>query len=130
MITVANRMFVKPEYAEALEELFRWEDFVGFKTALVLRPCREDDPYVVLTFWESCAHFKDWLNSDAFKEGHARLATWRSRKEAFTQPSTVEIHKVFLDSNRPDLEVEATRREWAGGVLASELVAGDRPLPG
>jgi hypothetical protein len=51
-------------------------------------------------------------------------------KEAFTQPSTVEIHKVFLDSSRPDLEVEATRREWAGGVLASELVAGDRPLPG
>jgi heme-degrading monooxygenase HmoA len=103
MITVANRMFVKPEYAEALEELFRWEDFVGFKTALVLRPCREDDPYVVLTFWESRAHFKDWLNSDAFQEGHARLAAWPSLKEAFRQVNHLEIHQVFLDSRRPGL---------------------------
>src|SRR5689334_17815047 len=108
MIIVANRMFVAPEYAEEFEARFRGrarlvDRMPGFIWNVGLRPCGEGDPYVVLTFWESHAHFKDWLNSDAFKEGHARLATWRARKEAFTQPSTLEIHNVFLDSRRPEL---------------------------
>jgi heme oxygenase (mycobilin-producing) len=108
MIIVANRMFVAPEYEEEFEERFRGrarlvDEMPGFIWNLAVRPCKEGDPYVVLTFWESHAHFKDWVNSDAFKEGHARLATWRAKKEAFTQPSTVEIHKVFLDSRRPEL---------------------------
>jgi heme oxygenase (mycobilin-producing) len=106
MITVANRMFVAPEYAEAVEERFRSrarlaDGAPGFICNQVLRPCREDDPYVGLMFWESHAHFKDWLNSDAFKEGHARLGMLP--EEAFTQPRKLEIHQVFLDSRRPEL---------------------------
>jgi heme-degrading monooxygenase HmoA len=115
MITVVNRMFVAPEYAEAFEELFRSrarlvDGMPGFIYNQVLRPCREDDPYVVLTFWESHAHFKDWVDSDAFKEAHAGLRTLP--EEAFTQPNKLEFHQVFLDSRRPELVVER------GGVAA------------
>jgi heme oxygenase (mycobilin-producing) len=115
MITVANRIFVAPEYAEAFEERFRArarlvDGMPGFICNQVLRPCREGDPYVVLTFWESRAHFDGWVNSDAFKEGHARSGTLP--KEAFTEPNKLEIHEVFLDSRQPDLVDER------GGVAA------------
>jgi heme oxygenase (mycobilin-producing) len=109
MIAVANRIFVAPEYAEAFEERFRArarlvDGMPGFICNQVLRPCREGDPYVVLTFWESRGHFDGWVNSDAFKEGHARSGTLPT--EAFTQPNKLEIHEVFLDSRRPDLADE------------------------
>jgi len=115
MIAVANRIFVSPEYAEAFEELFRTrarlvDGMPGFICNQVLRPCREDDPYVVLTFWESRAHFDGWVNSDAFREAHAPSGTLP--KEAFTEPNKLEIHQVFLDSRRPDLVNER------GGVAA------------
>jgi heme-degrading monooxygenase HmoA len=109
MIAVANRIFVAPEYAEAFEERFRArarlvDGMPGFIHNQVLRPCQEGDPYVVLTFWESRAQFDAWVNSDAFKEGHARSGTLP--KEAFTGPNKLEIHEVFLDSRRPDLADE------------------------
>jgi heme-degrading monooxygenase HmoA len=113
MITVANRIFVAQEYAEAFEERFRTraglvDDMPGFVSNQVLRPTSPGDPYIVLTLWESRAHFEAWTTSEAFLKGHARSGTLP--KDAFTGPNTLEIHEVVLDSTRPWLKPEGSGR--------------------
>lgn len=101
MITVANRIYVNPEYAEQFEERFRQraglvDDMPGFQANLVLRPTEPGAPYVVLSFWDSREDFEAWTRSDAFAKGHARSGSLP--KEAFTGPSVLEVHEVFLDT--------------------------------
>lgn len=107
MITVANRIFVAPQFADAFEARFRQraglvDGMPGFICNLVLRPARPSDPYIVLTHWESVEHFEAWTQSDAFVKGHARSGTLP--KEAFTGPNQLEMHEVILDSRQPDLK--------------------------
>jgi heme oxygenase (mycobilin-producing) len=109
MITVANRIFVDAAYAEAFEARFRdraglVDQMPGFIANQVLRPVTDGDPYVVLTLWESRAHFEAWLRSEAFREGHARSGTLP--REAFPKPNVLEVHEVIQDSSRPELPVE------------------------
>jgi heme-degrading monooxygenase HmoA len=66
-----NRIPVRPEYHEAFEEAFRQrarlvDQAPGFLRNLVLRPKNPEDPYIVLTFWESEAAFLAWMESPAF----------------------------------------------------------------
>lgn len=115
MITVANRIFVAPEYAGEFEERFRTrarlvDGMPGFISNQLLRPTQPGDPYVVFTLWESRAHFEAWTKSDAFLKGHARSGTLP--KAAFSAPNTLEVHEVILDSTRPGLESEP--REGTG----------------
>lgn len=109
MITVANRIYVDPRFAERFEETFRSrarlvDGMPGFLSNRLLRPTREGDPYVVFTTWRSRADFEAWIRSDAFVKGHARSGTLP--KEAFARPNVLEVHEVVLDSERPDLEPE------------------------
>ena len=109
MITVANRIYVAPEYGEAFEARFRNRDRLvdgmpGFISNQVLRPVNEGDPYVVFTLWESRKDFENWVESDEFRKGHAQSGTLP--KEAFTQSNKLELHEVILDSTRPDLAEE------------------------
>jgi len=69
-----NHIPVRPEYREAFEEAFRQRARLvdrapGFLRNLVLRPKNPEDPYIVLTFWESEAAFLAWMESPAFREG-------------------------------------------------------------
>jgi len=109
MITVANRIYVAPEFGARFEERFREraglvDKMPGFVSNMVLRPANEGDPYVVFTVWESRADFLNWVRSDAFVKGHAQSGTLP--KEAFTKANVLEMHKVVQDSSRPDLEPE------------------------
>jgi len=109
MITVANRLFVDPAYAEQFEARFRdraglVDRMPGFISNQVLRPVNPGDPYIVLTWWESRETFRAWTESDEFRQGHARSGTLP--KEAFTGPNKLEVHEVFQDSRQPDLEPE------------------------
>ncbi|HZB47112.1 MAG TPA: antibiotic biosynthesis monooxygenase [Pyrinomonadaceae bacterium] len=109
MITVANRIYVAPEYGARFEERFREraglvDRMPGFVSNMVLRPVNEGDPYVVFTVWESRADFLNWVRSDAFVKGHAQSGTLP--KEAFTQGNVLEMHEVVQDSARPELEPE------------------------
>ena len=80
MFVVMNRIPVNPEHSDAFETRFndranlvdKMDGFVAFQ---LLRPNNPDDPYIVMTTWESEAHFKAWTNSPEFKEGHARSGT-------------------------------------------------------
>jgi len=114
MITVANRIFVHADYAAALETAFRnrarqVDQMPGFVSNQVLRPTRPGDPYIVLTTWESQAHFEAWLNSEAFRQSHARLGGLPHT--AFSQPHAVEVHEIILDTGRPDLAIEPLTSE-------------------
>src|SRR5256885_13357669 len=109
MITVANRIYVREEYAEAFEQRFREraglvDKMPGFISNLVLRPVTEGDPYVVCTAWESRSDFLNWVRSDEFVKGHAQSGTLP--KEAFSSANVLEMHEVVQDSTRPDLEPE------------------------
>src|SRR5205809_291622 len=66
MITVANRPYVKPEYADALEKVSREragrvDKMEGFISNQILRPVNEGDPYVVFTTWNSRLVFRNWV---------------------------------------------------------------------
>jgi heme oxygenase (mycobilin-producing) len=109
MITVANRIYVRPEYHEAFEARFRdrarlVDGMPGFISNQVLRPVNEGDPFVVFTLWASRADFLNWVRSDAFQKGHAQSGSLP--REAFDKPNVLEMHEVVQDSSRPDLEPE------------------------
>src|SRR5882724_3631528 len=109
MITVANRIYVAPEYGEAFEERFRKraglvDGMPGFISNQVLRPVNDGDPYVVFTTWNSRQDFMDWIKSDAFVKGHAQSGTLP--REAFSGPNVLELHEVIQDSTRPELPPE------------------------
>ena len=109
MITVANRIYVKQEYAEAFEQRFREraglvDQMPGFVSNQVLRPVNEGDPYVVFTIWNSRQDFLNWVRSDAFVKGHAQSGSLP--KDAFSQSNVLEMHEVVQDSSRKDLAPE------------------------
>lgn len=109
MITVANRIYVHPDYAAQFEQNFHQragmvDQMPGFISNQVLRPVNEGDPYIVLTFWQSRSDFDAWVKSDAFVKGHARSGTLP--REAFTGQNQLEIHEIIQDSTRPDLTPE------------------------
>lgn len=107
MITTANRIFVHPEYAEQFEERFRnrarlVDGMPGFIRNQLLRPADPQDPYIVLTVWESKEHFKAWVESEEFRRGHARSGSLP--REAFSAPNKLEVHEIILDSRNPETE--------------------------
>ena len=109
MITVANRIFIAPEYQEEFDEAFRRraglvDGMPGFISNQVLKPVNPGDPYIVLTFWNARADFEAWVRSDAFMQGHAKSGSLP--KEAFTAPNKLELHEVIQDSGHPDLVPE------------------------
>ncbi len=110
MITVANRIYVHPEFHERFEERFRdrarlVDAMPGFVFNQLLRPTRPGAPFVVLTLWQDVESFHAWVGSESFKEGHARSGTLP--KEAFERRNELEIHQIILDSRDPDLEADA-----------------------
>jgi len=98
MITVANRIYVKPEYADAFETAFREraglvDGMPGFVSNQVLRPVNEGDPYVVFTTWDSREDFMGWVRSEAFVKGHAQSGTLP--RDAYPQTNVLEMHEVI-----------------------------------
>jgi heme-degrading monooxygenase HmoA len=109
MITVANRIYVTQEYADAFEERFRKraglvDGMPGFISNMVLRPVNDGDPYIVFTTWNTRQDFLNWVRSDEFIKGHAQSGTLP--KEAFSGSNVLEVHEVLQDSSRPDLAAE------------------------
>jgi heme oxygenase (mycobilin-producing) len=98
MIVVCNRIPVNPEHGQAFEERFAdranlVDGMAGFISFQLLRPKKEGDPYVVMTFWESEAHFQAWTASAEFKEGHARSGSLPP--ETFMGHPKIELFEVL-----------------------------------
>jgi heme-degrading monooxygenase HmoA len=101
MFVVMNRIPVNPEYNNQFEERFTHrarevDKMPGFERNQVLRPGNPEDPYVILTVWESRADFDAWVNSEAFQKGHAKSGTLP--REAFSGHSKLETFEVILDT--------------------------------
>ncbi|HSG05765.1 MAG TPA: antibiotic biosynthesis monooxygenase [Nitrospiria bacterium] len=101
MFVVMNRIPVNPDYADLFEERFRSragevDKMPGFIRNQVLRPARPEQPYIVLTYWQSRQDFEAWVDSDAFKKGHSRSGALP--QEAFKGPAALESFEVILDS--------------------------------
>lgn len=100
MIFVANRLFVNPQYAPKLEELFQERiDIVthmpGFIKVYVLRPKNDGDPYTVLSLWDTEEHVEMWMNSEAFQEAHMR----EMPDDGYTAPNHVETFEVVVQAD-------------------------------
>ena len=111
MIVVMNRIPINPEHADAFEERFSdraalVDGMDGFVSFRLLRPTKTDDPYVVMTFWESQAHFVAWTQSDEFKEGHARAGHLPA--EAFQGHPQLEVMEVVLEAAHGEILKDTT----------------------
>ncbi|HIE55952.1 MAG TPA: antibiotic biosynthesis monooxygenase [Chromatiaceae bacterium] len=101
MIAVMNRIPVKPTFHEAFEERFSdraalvdgMEGFVAFR---LLRPTEANDPYIVMTFWETKENFEAWTQSAEFKAGHAKSG--RLPKEAYLGHPTLEVMEIIQEA--------------------------------
>lgn len=103
MFVTCNRITVNPDYAAAFEERFdgragQVDQMPGFVSFHLLKPKNPTDPYVVMTFWESEAHFTAWTESPQFREGHARSSTLPP--EAFAGRPTLEAFDVIQHTAR------------------------------
>ena len=103
MITVMNRIGVKPEFAAQFEESFRnraglVDGMPGFIRNEVLKPTKPGDPYIVLTYWQDEPSFRAWTESDEFKQGHARSGSLPH--DAFTGRPVLEVHDLLLSSDQ------------------------------
>ncbi len=97
---VANRVFVKPEYAEEFEQRFQQRagqinQQPGFKRMQILQPQSKSTPYVVLTHWENAAAFKQWVGSEDFKVAHQNPMP----QEAFDEGGGIEQYEVIIEAS-------------------------------
>lgn len=72
-----NYINCSPEYKERFEFLFgsrakAIDTMPGFIEMHVLRPEKEGDNYLIVSYWETEDAFKSWTRSEAFMEGHKR----------------------------------------------------------
>jgi heme-degrading monooxygenase HmoA len=72
-----NYITCSPEYKERFEELFGTraraiDTMPGFIDMHVLRAQTDNEPYLIVSYWENEDAFKTWTRSEAFLEGHKR----------------------------------------------------------
>lgn len=98
MIVVCNRLLIHPDYAAEFEERFKTREQMvdkmeGFISFQIMRPLKEDDPYVVMTYWESMANFEGWKTSEAFRQQHGQQR--RLPPEALLAEPKIEIGEII-----------------------------------
>jgi heme oxygenase (mycobilin-producing) len=72
-----NYITCQDHYRARFEELFgsrakAIDRMPGFKRMQVLRPNREGQPYLIVSYWDNEDAFKSWTGSPEFIEGHKR----------------------------------------------------------
>ena len=103
MIVVMNRIPVKPEFAQRIEDGFaksapRLPEMNGFQGFRLLRPTKDGDPYVVYVAWDTQEDHRAYMDSELFKESHSNMA---GLANAFTGPPSLEIYEVAQEVQAP-----------------------------
>ena len=96
---VANRVFVKPEFADEFEQRFakragQIDRQPGFVLMEVLKPRSDRTPYVVLTHWQDEQAFDSWVGSEDFKLAHQDPMD----RNAFLDGGGIERYEVVVSS--------------------------------
>lgn len=102
IVIMMNKNFVavnyiqcSPEYRERFEFLFgsrakAIDNMPGFIDMHVLKPAGEEDPYLVVSYWETEEAFKDWTKSPEFIEGHKRGFEDIAKAKAAGEPAPMK----------------------------------------
>ncbi len=107
MFVAINYISCQPDYTDRFETLFQSragaiDKMPGFISMQVLKPqTSPDDPYLVVSQWESEENFKAWTKSEAFIEGHKRgfEDVAQARKEGRTPPMTSDFKTYNVIAN-------------------------------
>ncbi|MDM5197709.1 antibiotic biosynthesis monooxygenase [Fictibacillus enclensis] len=97
---VLNHIQVTDEGRALFEERFHQraglvEKEPGFAAIRVLRPDK-NDPYIILTLWESQSDFINWQQSSAYAEAHKDRGTGGGLPQTlFSGPSYVKQYRVL-----------------------------------
>ncbi len=93
-------------YVDRFEELFgsrahAIDRLPGFRFMHVLKPSDPDEPYLIVSHWDSKANFDAWTRSPEFLEGHKRgfEDLERAKKSGQKPPmkSTFKTYSVLTD---------------------------------
>jgi len=99
-----NFIDCKDHYRPRFEELFSSrakaiDRIPGFKRMQVLRPNKEGEAYLIVSYWESEENFKSWTGSPEFIEGHQRgfedIKLAKERGEEVPMKSTFVTYDVI-----------------------------------
>ncbi|NUM79622.1 antibiotic biosynthesis monooxygenase [bacterium] len=93
-----NYITCQKNYQQRFEELFKSrahaiDRMPGFVNMQVLKPNKDDDDYLIVSFWESEDAFKKWTNSPEFIEGHRR--GFEDIKQAIQRGETPPMKSSF-----------------------------------
>ncbi|MEJ5170390.1 MAG: antibiotic biosynthesis monooxygenase [Fimbriimonadales bacterium] len=101
-----NSIHCEPEYVSRFEALFSTrahaiDEMEGFLGMRVLRPVKEGDPYLVVSFWTHGDAFENWVGSEAFRRGHQRafadMEQAKNRGEAPPMRSAFSTYTVLAE---------------------------------
>jgi heme-degrading monooxygenase HmoA len=87
-----NTIQCQDHYRERFECLFcsrvrAIDEMDGFLAMQVLKPAKPEEPYLVVSYWDSEDQFNAWVGSPAFHEGHKRaFEDLRKAKEEGREP--------------------------------------------
>lgn len=96
-----NYITCDADYRRRFEELFATrakaiDKMPGFHFMEVLKPQTENDPYLIVSHWDSEDNFKAWTNSPEFIEGHKRgFEDIRKAKEEGRKPPMSSSFKTY-----------------------------------
>lgn len=101
-----NYIHCTPEYIARFEELFgsrakAIDTMPGFVNMHVLKPQKEGDAYLIVSYWDSEDAFKDWTKSEAFIEGHKRgfADIAQAKAEGKSAPMTSDFKTYQIIAN-------------------------------
>lgn len=101
MFVAINFISCKEHYRERFEYLFSTraqaiDTLPGFQSMSVLKPVKDGEEYLVVSYWESEDSFKNWTSSPEFLNGHKRaFADIAQAKEKGDEPPMKSSFKVY-----------------------------------
>lgn len=105
MIVVMTKFPINPKYFNEFEQRARNEfgekgltNQKGFIKMNILKPVnippfKENNIFVIETYWEDLESFKSYTESEAFRKAHENPPP----KEWFTAPPTVEVYEIIKE---------------------------------
>lgn len=101
-----NYIQCNEDYQDRFEQLFATragaiDKMPGFVNMHVLRPAKQGDAYLIVSYWENEQSFKDWTRSEAFMAGHKRgfedLAKAKAEGKPAPMSSDFKIYQIISE---------------------------------
>lgn len=99
--TAINYISCKKDYKERFETLFKnragmIDNNEGFRNMHVLKPNKEEDPYLIVSYWDTEENFISWTKSESFIKGHKRgFEDVKKAKEKGEEPPMKSDFKTY-----------------------------------